>query len=100
MTDSPKPPQHPIDALFSGSAPPDYSGFAYCSCVVGMTSQVSDVQAPSKHMRPLTLDAGHEIPLRSVTTALSVHRTEGYWRQDDNLPGFHALPIQMAKGRG
>jgi uncharacterized membrane protein len=40
---------------FPGGADPDYMDFAYYSFVVGMTSQVSDVQAISPTMRRLTL---------------------------------------------
>ena len=39
-------------------ADPDYMDFAYYSFVVGMTSQVSDVQAVSPQMRRLTLVHG------------------------------------------
>ena len=34
---------------------PDYFGFLYYAFVVGMTSQVSDVQVTSREMRRLTL---------------------------------------------
>jgi len=37
---------------------PDYLDFAYFSFVIGMTSQVSDVQVKSKRMRRLTLIHG------------------------------------------
>jgi uncharacterized membrane protein len=40
---------------FPGGADPDYMDFAYYSFVVGMTSQVSDVQVISPIMRRLTL---------------------------------------------
>lgn len=40
---------------FPGSGDPDYMDFAYYSFVVGMTSQVSDVQATSPVMRRMTL---------------------------------------------
>lgn len=43
---------------FPGDADPDYMDFAYYSFVVGMTSQVSDVQVLSHRMRRLTLVHG------------------------------------------
>ncbi|MEO8302675.1 MAG: DUF1345 domain-containing protein [Betaproteobacteria bacterium] len=43
---------------FPGGADPDYMDFSYYSFVVGMTSQVSDVQAVSPQMRRLTLVHG------------------------------------------
>ena len=43
---------------FPGGADPDYMDFAYYSFVVGMTSQVSDVQVLSPRMRRLTLAHG------------------------------------------
>ena len=43
---------------FPGRADPDYRDFAYYSFVVGMTSQVSDVQVLSPRMRRLTLVHG------------------------------------------
>ena len=43
---------------FPGGADPDYMDFEYYSFVVGMTSQVSDVQVVSPQMRRLTLVHG------------------------------------------
>ena len=43
---------------FPGDADPDYMDFAYYSVVVGMTSQVSDVQVTSPIMRRMTLVHG------------------------------------------
>jgi uncharacterized membrane protein len=43
---------------FPGELDPDYMDFLYFSFVVGMTSQVSDVQATSRQMRRLTLIHG------------------------------------------
>ena len=40
---------------FPGDQPPDYMDFAYQSFVVGMTSQVSDVQVTTREMRKLIL---------------------------------------------
>ena len=40
---------------FPGDAEPDYFDFLYYSYVVGMTSQVSDVQVLSREMRRITL---------------------------------------------
>ena len=52
-----KPPR-PGGLAFPGGAAPDYMDFAYYSFVVGMTSQVSDVQAVSPAMRRMTLVHG------------------------------------------
>lgn len=41
--------------LFPGEHPPDYGDFLYFSFVIGMTSQVSDVQVASRAMRRLVL---------------------------------------------
>ncbi|WP_349277764.1 DUF1345 domain-containing protein [Polaromonas hydrogenivorans] len=41
--------------LFPGGQDPDYFDFLYYAHVVGMTSQVSDVQVTSREMRRLTL---------------------------------------------
>ena len=43
---------------FPGGQDPDYFDFLYYSFVVGMTSQVSDVQVTSREMRRLTLVHG------------------------------------------
>lgn len=40
---------------FPGALPPDYFDFLYSAYVIGMTSQVSDVQVTSREMRRLTL---------------------------------------------
>jgi uncharacterized membrane protein len=40
---------------FPGKDEPDYFDFLYYSYVIGMTSQVSDVQATSREMRRITL---------------------------------------------
>lgn len=44
--------------LFPGGLEPDYFDFLYYAHVVGMTSQVSDVQVTSREMRRLTLVHG------------------------------------------
>ena len=44
--------------LFPGGLDPDYFDFLYYAHVVGMTSQVSDVQVTSREMRHLTLVHG------------------------------------------
>lgn len=41
--------------LFPGGEAPDYADFLYYALVVGMTSQVSDVQVQSRSLRRLTL---------------------------------------------
>lgn len=50
--------QQPGGLSFPGDQPPDYMDFAYYSFVVGMTSQVSDVQVLSREMRRITLAHG------------------------------------------
>ena len=44
--------------MFPGGQDPDYFDFLYYAFVVGMTSQVSDVQVTSREMRRLTLVHG------------------------------------------
>jgi uncharacterized membrane protein len=54
--------QHEPDGpglVFPGGLDPDYFDFLYYAHVVGMTSQVSDVQVTSREMRRLTL--GHSV---------------------------------------
>jgi uncharacterized membrane protein len=41
--------------LFPGGKPPDFMDFAYFSLVLGMTSQVSDVQITSRRLRRLAM---------------------------------------------
>jgi len=48
-------PPRPGGLAFPGGGAPDYMDFAYYSFVVGMTSQVSDVQVISQIMRRMTL---------------------------------------------
>jgi uncharacterized membrane protein len=48
----------PTELVFPGKRQSDYLDFAYYSFVIGMTSQVSDVAATSRRMRPLTLVHG------------------------------------------
>ena len=54
-SDEPGVNQHAGGLIFPGNRPPDYFDFAYFSFVVGMTSQVSDVQITSRRMRRITL---------------------------------------------
>ncbi|RYF34617.1 MAG: DUF1345 domain-containing protein [Comamonadaceae bacterium] len=59
---------------FPGKAEPDYFDFLYYSYVVGMTSQVSDVQATSREMRRLTLLHGVlSFGFNMVVLALSIN---------------------------
>jgi uncharacterized membrane protein len=44
--------------IFPSDKEPDYMDFVYCSFVIGMTSQVSDIQISSKPMRKLALIHG------------------------------------------
>jgi uncharacterized membrane protein len=54
-SDEPGVHQHAGGLVFPGNRPPDYFDFAYFSFVVGMTTQVSDVQITSRRMRRITL---------------------------------------------
>lgn len=59
---------------FPGKAEPDYFDFLYYSYVVGMTSQVSDVQVTSREMRRLTLLHGVlSFGFNMVVLALSIN---------------------------
>lgn len=59
---------------FPGKAEPDYFDFLYYSYVVGMTSQVSDVQVTSREMRRLTLLHGVlSFAFNMVVLALSIN---------------------------
>jgi len=63
---------------FPGGADPDYLDFAYYSFVVGMTSQVSDVQVLSSRMRRLTLVHGVlSFIFNIVVLALSINIIAG-----------------------
>jgi uncharacterized membrane protein len=56
---SPRPDATHVGGLrFPGNAEPDYADFAYHAAVIGMTSQVSDVQVETAAMRRLTLAHG------------------------------------------
>jgi uncharacterized membrane protein len=50
--------QHQRGLKFPDEGEPDYLDFAYYACVVGMTSQVSDVAVMARHMRRITLIHG------------------------------------------
>jgi uncharacterized membrane protein len=63
---------------FPGDAPPHYWDFLYFSFVIGMTSQVSDVQVTSRPMRRLVL--GHGIlsfAFYTIVLALSINIVAG-----------------------
>jgi uncharacterized membrane protein len=63
---------------FPGKMPPDYFDFLYFSHVVGMTSQVSDVQVTSREMRQITL--AHSLlsfAFNIVILALSINVVAG-----------------------
>ena len=63
---------------FPGEEPPDYLDFAYFSFVIGMTSQVSDVQITSPSMRRLALIHGIlSFAFNTVILALSVNILAG-----------------------
>jgi uncharacterized membrane protein len=63
---------------FPGDAPPHYWDFLYFSFVIGMTSQVSDVQVTSRPMRRLVL--GHGVlsfAFYTIVLALSINIVAG-----------------------
>ena len=63
---------------FPGKLDPDYFDFLYYSFVVGMTSQVSDVQVTSREMRRLTLIHGVlSFAFNMLVLALSVNVVAG-----------------------
>lgn len=63
---------------FPGSLAPDYFDFLYFSYVIGMTSQVSDVQVTSRPMRRLTLVHGVvSFAFNMVVLALSINVISG-----------------------
>lgn len=63
---------------FPGDEPPHYLDFAYFSFVIGMTSQVSDVQITSPAMRRLALIHGVlSFAFNTVILALSVNILAG-----------------------
>jgi uncharacterized membrane protein len=63
---------------FPGGAEPDYWDFLYFSFVIGMTSQVSDVQTTSPWMRRLCLAHGIvSFFFNTVILALTVNSAAG-----------------------
>ena len=63
---------------FPGGLDPDYFDFLYYSYVVGMTSQVSDVQVTSREMRRLTLVHGVlSFAFNLLIVALSINVVAG-----------------------
>lgn len=63
---------------FPGQLDPDYFDFMYCAYVVGMTSQVSDVQVTSRAMRRLTLvHSVISFAFNMVVLALSINVIAG-----------------------
>ncbi len=64
--------------LFPGGLDPDYFDFLYYSHVVGMTSQVSDVQVTSREMRRLTTVHGVlSFGFNMLIVALSINVVAG-----------------------
>jgi uncharacterized membrane protein len=63
---------------FPGGAPPHYWDFLYFSFVIGMTSQVSDVQVTSRAMRHLVLWHGVlSFAFYTIVLALSINIVAG-----------------------
>lgn len=73
--------QHPPEGQglqFPGGLEPDYFDFLYYAYVVGMTSQVSDVQVTSREMRRLTLLHGVlSFAFNMLILALSINLVAG-----------------------
>ena len=71
-----KPGEHGLD--FPGAAPPDYSDFIYYAYVIGMTSQVSDVQILSSDLRRITLvHSVFSFAFNMLVLALSINVVAG-----------------------
>jgi uncharacterized membrane protein len=65
--------------MFPNQSQPDYFDFLYYALVIGMTSQVSDVQVSSREMRRLTL--GHSIlsfAFNVLIVALTINVLAGF----------------------
>lgn len=63
---------------FPGTAPPDYADFIYYAYVVGMTSQVSDVQVLSPDLRRITLvHSVFSFAFNMLVLALSINVVAG-----------------------
>lgn len=71
--------EKPVGGLnFPGDDEPDYLDFAYFSFVIGMTSQVSDVQIASSVMRRLALLHGViSFAFNAIIIALSINIISG-----------------------
>jgi len=68
------PRQHAGGLIFPGDRSPDYMDFAYFSCVIGMTFQVSDVQITSRELRQLVLLHGMlSFGFNTVILALAIN---------------------------
>ena len=77
--DSDDPAQHAGGLEFPGPRAPDYLDFAYYSFVIGMTCQVSDVQATDRRMRRLTLLQGIlSFCFNTVILALLINTLSGF----------------------
>ncbi len=64
--------------VFPGGADPDYWDFVYFSFVIGMTSQVSDVQVSSRAMRRLVISHGVlSFAFYTIVLALSINIVAG-----------------------
>jgi uncharacterized membrane protein len=70
--------EHAPGLDFPGKLEPDYFDFLYYSFVIGMTSQVSDVQVCSREMRRITLVHGVlSFAFNVVVLALSINVVAG-----------------------
>jgi len=79
---------HAAGLDFPGEAEPDYFDFLYYSFVVGMTSQVSDVQVLSREMRRLTLVHGVlGFTFNMLVLALSINVVAAAMQESPTPPG-------------
>ena len=84
---------------FPGKAEPDYFDFLYYSFVVGMTSQVSDVQVLSREMRRLTLVHGVlAFAFNMLVLALSINVVAAAMQVSSSPPsGGSGAPSSVAQ---
>ncbi len=69
---------HHRSLIFPSNKPPDYLDFVYFSFIIGMTSQVSDIQIAGRAMRRLALvHGGLSFAFNMVILALSINIIAG-----------------------
>lgn len=83
---------------FPGEAEPDYFDFLYYSFVVGMTSQVSDVQVLSREMRRITLVHGVlSFAFNMLVLALSINVVAASMQGSPVSPGGSGAATSAAQ---